>query len=319
MTEKDDVASLSRNDGRILVALDGSERSVRTIQYICSFKPFLKKDLVLQSIITKVPQCYYDLKKDPFSIAATSRVLAWESSFKAQMMEFMETARAKLLAAGFRPGQIRVSISERKNGIARDILEEAGKGYDALLIRRRGGSQTLLPLVMGSVSTKLVEKASHLPLILAGNKQVNHSLLIAVDGSEGSRRAVEFVGKMIGDSDCRIVLCSVLRDFNLDAADNGKKKIAGFIKSAFEELEMALREAESLLEEAGIPRQKITVKLIQGAGSRTEAIVAGADQEKCDTLVFGRRGKSEIDDFEIGSIPWKAIQGAREMTVWIVP
>jgi hypothetical protein len=41
--------------------------------------------------------------------------------------------------------------------------------------------------------------------------------------------------------------------------------------------------------------------------------------EKCDTLVFGRKGKSNVDNFDIGTIPWKAIQGAREMTVWIVP
>lgn len=304
---------------KILVALDGSERAHRTINYLCSFKPFFNKKLVLHNIITKVPMCYYDLKKDPFSANVTSEVRAWESSYKAQIQEFMEKARMELIAAGFRPEDISVVISERKNGIARDILDEAKKGYEALLIRRRGGSQTILPIIMGSVSTKLLEKADSIPVILAGIQKVNHSLLIGIDGSEGARRAVEFTSKMIKNSDCKVVLCSVLRDFDLYNEKNQKIKPAGFVKVAFEDLEKAIQEAHGILEAAGIPKKKITVKLIQGADSRSEAIVSAAMEEKCDTLVFGRKGKSEVENFDIGTIPWKAIQGAREMTVWIVP
>jgi nucleotide-binding universal stress UspA family protein len=310
---------MSEMSNRILVALDGSERAYRTIQYLCSFKPFLKKGLTLQNIITKVPMCFYDLKKEPFSANATSQVLAWENGYKAQMEEFMEKSRMMLVSAGFKPEAISINISERKNGIARDIMDEAKKGYDALLIRRRGGTQTLLPIFMGSVSTKLVEKANCIPVILAGIQKVNHSLLIAIDGSEGSKRAVEFTAKIIENSECRIVLCSVLRDFNLYDEKTKKRKPAGFVKAAFEEIELAIRDAEKILEAVGIPKKRITVKLIQGVESRSEAIIATAFEEKCDTLVFGRRGKSDVGNFDIGSIPWKAIQGAREMTVWIVP
>ncbi|MFA5903196.1 MAG: universal stress protein [Desulfobacula sp.] len=310
---------MSTNTDKILVALDGSERAFRTIDYLCSFKPFLKKKLVLHNIITKVPMCYYDLKKDPFSANVTSEVRAWELSYKAKIEDFMEKARMKLIVSGFKPENISVVIAERKNGIARDILDEAKKGYEALLIRRRGGSQTLLPFVLGSVSTKLVEKADQIPVILAGIQKVNHSLLLAIDGSEGSKRSVEFTAELIKNSDCRIVLCSVLRDFNLYDVNTRKTKPAGFVKAVFEELENASKDAESVLEKAGIQKKKITVKLIEGADSRSEAIIAAAMEEKCDTLVFGRKGKSNVDNFDIGSIPWKAIQGAREMTIWIVP
>ncbi len=310
---------MKTNTDKLLVALDGSERAFRTIDYLCSFKPFLKRKLVLHNIITKVPLCYYDLKKDPFSANVTSEVYAWESSYKAQMDDFMEKARMQLIAAGFKPEDISIVIADRKNGIARDILDEAKKGYDALVIRRRGGSQTLLPFIMGSVSTKLVEKADNIPVILAGIQKVNHSLLLGIDGSDGSKRSVEFTAGMIKDSDCRIVLCSVLRDFNLYDEKAKKKKSAGFVKAVFEELETAIKNAETLLENSGIQKKRITVKLIEGADSRSEAIISAAMEEKCDTLVFGRKGKSNIDNFDIGSIPWKAIQGAREMTIWIIP
>jgi nucleotide-binding universal stress UspA family protein len=303
---------------KILVALDGSERAFRTIKYLCDFKPFLKRELVLHNIITRVPECYYDLKKEPFTKSVTSQVKAWELGYKAQMEEFMAKSRMMLIAAGFTSEAIHIKISERKRGIARDIMDEAQKGYYALLIRRRGGAQKILPLVMGSVSTKLVEKANTLPVLLAGIQKVNHSLFLAVDGSEGAIRAVEFVGGFIGDSDCKIVLCSVLRDFDL-YGDGTKKSTSGCITAGFEEIETALRQAGDILENNGVQRKNITTKIIQGAKSRAGSIVEAAQEENCDTIVFGRKGRSEVSDFDIGRVPWKVIHGARKMTVWMVP
>jgi nucleotide-binding universal stress UspA family protein len=310
---------MGENSHKILVALDGSQKAFRTIDYLCSFKPFLKKELVLHNVITKVPECYYDLKKEPFSYKATARMHAWELEYKALMEVFMEKSRTRLIAAGFNPEAITIIIAKRDKGIARDIMDEARKGYDALLIRRRGGGQSFLPLVMGSVSTKVVEKATFLPVMLAGVQQVNHSLLLTIDGSEGSKRAVEFVAKIIEDSPCRVVLCSVLRDFDVYDERKKKKSPPGFIKAAFEEIEIAAREAEKRLEMAGIQRKNISIKIIQGAKSRSGAIVEAAKEEKCDTIVFGRKGKSNVSRFDIGRVPWKVVHGAREMTVWMVP
>ncbi|MBU0973517.1 MAG: universal stress protein [Proteobacteria bacterium] len=309
---------MSDNTNKILVALDGSERAFRTIKYLCTFKPFLKKELVLHNIITKVPESYYDLKKEPGCHKATSAVLAWELGYKGQMKAFMEKSRMMLIAAGFKPEAITTVIAERKKGIARDIMDEAQKGYDALLIRRRGGAQKFLPLVMGSVSTKLVEKLNTLPVMLAGVQKVNHSILIAVDGSEGAKRAVGFVAQMIAGSDCRVVLCSVLRDFDV-YADTPTPISDDHISAVRGEIDTAATQAGQILETAGIQKQNIGTKIIRGAKSRAAAIVEAAKEENCDTIVFGRKGKSEVSSFDIGRVPWKVIHGAKKMTVWMVP
>lgn len=309
---------MCENKNKILVALDGSERAFRTIDYLCNFKPFRKKEFVLHNVITRVPECYYDLKKEPFTNKVTSQVHAWERGYRAQIDEFMEKSRMMLIAAGFKPEAIHIMIAKREKGIARDIMDEARKGYDALLIRRRGEAQKFLPLVMGSVSTKLVEKSDFLPVMLAGVQKVNHSLFMAVDGSKGARRAVEFAAQIIENSDCRIVLCSVLRDYGVH--DNGRReKPDTYMTIAAEKIEIAVKEARGILENAGIPKQNIDTKIIQGAKSRAGAIVTAAKQENCDTIVFGRKGKSEVSSFDIGRVPWKVIHGAREMTVWMVP
>jgi nucleotide-binding universal stress UspA family protein len=310
---------MNMNKNKILVALDGSKKGLRTIQYICSFKPFLKKEIVLHSIITKVPECYYDLKKEPFSYKATSQVRAWENGYKAQMDTFMKKSKMMLIAAGFKPEAISIIITQRKKGIARDIMDEALKGYDTLLIRRRGGAKILLPIAMGSVSTKLAEKAVSLPVMLAGTQKVNHSLLIAVDGSEGAKRAVTFVAETMTNFDCRIVLCSVLRDFNVYDEKKKKQQAVDCIREAFEEIETTVRDAEKNLVNSGIQKINIVSKIIQGAKSRAGAIVEAAKEENCDTIVFGRKGKSSVSEFDMGRIPWKVLHGARELTVWLVP
>ena len=131
--------------------------------------------------------------------------------------------------------------------------------------------------------------------------------------------AVEFVAQIIEHSHCRVVLCSVLRDFDMYEEEKKQKKLIACITTAFEEIETAVREAEQILENAGIQRQNIVTKIIQGAKSRSDAIVEAARQENCDTIVFGRKGKSDVTSFDIGSVPWKVIHGAKEMTVWMVP
>jgi hypothetical protein len=61
-----------------------------------------------------VPECYYDLKKEPFSYNITSRVRAWESGYKAKIDEFMESSRMMLIAVGFKPETIHIMIAKRK-------------------------------------------------------------------------------------------------------------------------------------------------------------------------------------------------------------
>jgi len=307
------------HDNKILVALDGSKKALKTIDYLCSFKPFHKFELVLHNIITRVPECYYDLKKDPISSNAISQVEAWKNGYRIDMEAFMEEAKMKLIASGFKPERINIRIKERKDGIARDILDEAQKGYYALLVRRRGGVETLLSIAMGSVSTKLVEKATAFPVLLAGVQGVTNSIFIAIDGSDGSRRAVDFASKTIGDSDCKIVLCSVLRDFNVFADRKITKKSNKFTRNAFMNIETAIKDAEQTLETAGIKKSNIMAKIIQGAQSRSAALVETAKEENCDTIVLGRKGKSEVGDFDIGRIPWKITHGARQLSVWLVP
>ena len=221
----------------------------------------------------------------------------------------------RLVSSGYASDGVHISLASRKNGITRDILTKIEKGYGALVIRRRGSENSLLGLTLGGVAAKLVDKADGLPLIVAGGEPVQHALCIAVDGSEGAERAVRFVGRILRRTDCRVVLCSVLRALPFNVKEQGTDPLASFADQAFEAVEKAM----DILVQSGVPEDRVEIKVVREANSRAGALVDVARETGCDTLVFGRKGLSLVENFDLGRIPRKVIYGSRKLTVWIVP
>ncbi|HRF91093.1 MAG TPA: universal stress protein, partial [Desulfobacter postgatei] len=84
-------------------------------------------------------------------------------------------------------------------------------------------------------------------------------------------------------------------------------------------LENALTEAKEKLTQGGIPDDRIETRLIQGAESRAGALLDTARAAKCDTIVLGRKGVSEVEAFDLGRIPRKIIYASRKFTIWLIP
>ncbi len=305
---------------KILVTLDGSKRAERTIDYLCRFTPFKNRDLVLFSITTPIPEAYYDLSQDAFSKMAVSQVKAWESGQKQMMNAFLKDARNKLVSAGYDKDRVQFKLATREKGVARGILSEAQSGeYQALVIRRRGNANSILGVTLGGVAAKVVEKADKIPLIVAGTREANNYLCIAVDGSDGSMRSVEFVADMMGKCECRILLCAIMRNTVPDSVQEGKDPFADMCVRAYNRLDKAIVSAKEALTKAGIPEDKIESRIIQGAESRAATILDTARQAECDTLVLGRKGLSEVENFDLGRIPRKIIYSSRKFTIWLIP
>jgi len=303
---------------KMLVPLDGSDRAMNTVRYITKIEPFLKSHVVLFHVFSSVPEGFWDLETDPRSTATVKQVRAWEVQQRKNMQEYMENARRLLLTAGVAGAAVEVKIQNRKTGFARDIIREAQNGYDAVITRRRGMTG-LRGIVLGSVATKLVEKLTFLPLILAGRKPPGNKVLLAFDGSEGSWRAVDFVGKTIGGFDFDIKLLHVMRGKeNSHAEIQRLYSPAKYSESTQKQMSDELASAGEKLVDLGFKPEQISTGLVSGVASRAAAIVAEAKQQNYGTIVMGRRGHSRVLDFFIGRVTNKVIHLARDRTVWVV-
>ena len=303
---------------KILLPLDGSERSLGTARYISRISPFQHMQVVLMQVYAGVPESYLDLKRDPRSTGTVMSVRAWEFQQKNLVAEYMQMAKAMLLDAGFPEDAVKIKIQKRKQGIARDIIREARDGYDAVVARRRGVG-AIRGLVIGSVANKLIEKLDFLPFILAGRAPVGKRILLAMDGSPAAMRAVSFLGTFLGESDFNVCLLHVIRGREADAADHpGLFSPQKFVDHATVDIAARFEEARKILVQAGFEDRRVSTKLIVGVQSRAAAIVEEARKNNYGTIVMGRRGLSQVQSFFIGRVTNKVVYLGRERSVWII-
>ena len=291
---------------KILLAVDGSDNALETVRYVSKISRFHKMEAVLFSVFSKVPDCYWDLENQPLFSKKIAGVKAWELQNEKKIKEYMEKAKQILLDAGFNKEDVIVKIHEREKGIARDIIKEAKKGYDAVVAGREGMSK-LKDIIIGSVASKLLEKCDFIPLFVVGKTQRQGKVLMGYDGSDGALKAVDYVCSTLGGADFEVGLINVIR---------GEER--GFLEEAELASKDLFNRAKSRLLTAGFKSDRISAKIITGASSRAGAMIQEAQEGSYGTIVVGRRGLSKVREFFMGRVSNKVVQMAKEQAVCVV-
>jgi len=303
---------------RVLVAIDGSKRSLQTVAYITQAPFFRRMEIHLFHIFCSVPDSYWDMEREPSSMKASAHVRAWESQKHKEIEDHLIQCRDILLGADFNPEHIKVTIQKRKQGIARDIINESKNGYRAVVLRRRG--MTKLPgLIMGSVAYKLLDHIHSVPLILAGKKPANNRILLAMDGSANAMRALEFVSRMLAGQDYEVTLVNVLRKVSAHHDEDTEKDHAKKLpKEVGLSIQHILYDASAQLQAAGFDEKNVQIETITHAFSRAGAIVDLAKLLNISTIVMGRKGISRVQEFMMGRVSNKVLHTGRDFHIWMV-
>ncbi|MCP4117560.1 MAG: universal stress protein [Desulfobacteraceae bacterium] len=297
---------------KILVPVDGSERSMKTIRYIAGFAPFKNMKVVLFNVFHKIPEFYWDLTNTPMMNGRAVHMASWEQQNREIIDRFMEKSVAILRTSGFAPGDLEVKVENLDDGVTRDIITEARKGYAAVVARRRGF--TKIPgIMMGSVADKLMNSLDFVPLFFVGAEPVTDKILMAMDNSASAMAAVAFVAGLSGHDDSSVTLVHVVREDEIFSDDYYGADGVGrnVMLKVFED-------AREQLTRGGYNHDNIHHKVITGAGSRAGTIARVAEEEDYATIVLGRQGVSKVRDFFLGRVSKKVIHAAHSRTVCIV-
>jgi len=291
---------------RWLLAMDGSDDAFERVRYVSKIRSLKEREMVLFTVVSRIPDVYWDLEKEPVYNRKLGELRAWETQRAKRLEEYMVRAKKILLDAGSPADSVEVKVHERRKGIARDIIDEAGKGYMALVVGRKGVSR-VRGVLLGSVATKLLERITAIPMVLIGRDVRPGKILIAFDGSAGSLRAVDCVGEVFGGAGYEVNLTNVVRQEEKDRIAEAERSIADAFDQAIERLIAC-----------GIQRARISTQIVTGFPSRAAAIVREADQGGYGTIVVGRRGVSDIRDFSMGAVSNKVVQLSNRRAVWVV-
>ncbi|MBI4772669.1 MAG: universal stress protein [Deltaproteobacteria bacterium] len=312
---------MGREYKKVLICVDGSDSALETIQYVSNMLPPEMVDIVLFHVRTPIPEDLWDLEKGSEFHSQLAPVAAWAMQQESEIRSFMSKAKHILTEAHFPEEKIIPTIRDKRAGVARDLIQESQEGYHAVVVGRRGFSR-LKELILGSVATKLIERASNVPIWVVGKTPKTGKILLAVDGSGEAVRASDYVGALMGGADVEITLFHAIKGIGMTEKKYKEHSITQideeWMKKAGTATDPVFHDVRNRLVAAGLNPNKITTKVMTGVSSRAGAIVGEAEEGGYGTIVMGRRGKHKVQEFSMGRVTNKVIQLAREMAVWVI-
>ncbi len=312
---------------KILVLVDGSERTIQTVNYI---KDFMHVDentqIVLFHVFSGIPEQYRDLELYLNCANTVDQLKNREISEKKKILTYLEASKKILISGGFSEQSIEIKFHCLEKGIARDIIEEAKKGYTAVVMRRRGMG-VLRNIILGSVAVKLLQSLTFVPVIIVGQIPPVKKILLAVDSSPDSMKAVEFVASFIGDCEYDMTILHAIPGLGAINFDLPELNMLAFpeismsdscIESFKFNVARLFKDVREILARSGLKSQNISEKIISGVLSRSDAIVNEAEEGGYSTIVVGRRGLSKVEAFFMGRVGHEVVYGGKKFTVWVV-
>jgi len=309
---------------RILVAVDGSQHALHAVEYIARHWASSTPKVNLLFVVPAAPEVFMDLEAQVyFRQTFTGKYAQWKRDMKGVGQAFLDRARSILVKANVPESQVGLILQGQKVGIARDIVAEAKRGYDAVVIGRRGLSQVQGGCFLGSVCAKIVCAVREGPVWVIDGRIEASKLLLAVDGSENSNRAVQYLGSFAGHTSAKITLYHVVRQLSLTYATNliprNEKREQKWLTEITRGTESMLSEYAERLEKAGVAPSRINTKYTLKSSSRSADILREARAGNYGTIVLGRRGLSRVRQFILGRVTNKVLSQADGLAVWLVP
>ncbi|HSO19191.1 MAG TPA: universal stress protein, partial [Desulfosarcina sp.] len=306
---------------KVLVAVDGSEQSLRAIRYAANVFPSHRTHIVLFHVQEQLSQLYADLDAYPHFKRRVTGMKRWATEQKVDIDNTMNSAVAYFRQRGFAPSDVSIRTPAKRLGVAEDILKESYDGYDAVVVGRTGWSR-FKDWLFKSTAMKLVAKIKHIPVVVVGGKPDVKHLLVAFDGSHGAMRGVVCVGALLSGSDHHVRLYSMI-----DGAEKFWEgddpyfipcRTDAAVNTARHAIGAGLEEACRRLADEGAPAERISIKIQVVDGDRPSRIVEEAEANQIGSVVVGRRGVvSFIDAYLVGRVSEQVLKRADQLAVWI--
>jgi len=178
-------------------------------------------------------------------------------------------------------------IAERKvvenKSVVEAVMEEAEReDYDLIVLGRSGQKEKEKHL--GSVAEK-VSRQSEIPVLIAGERRKIAKLLVPVDGSKSSGKALKYAAALTKEFDADLTLLHVQESHLFGLRPELTRAIGkGVLADAADELK-GMKFEKRL--ESGDPANKITEI---------------AEKEDYDIIVMGSKGHSALGRFFLGSV-----------------
>jgi nucleotide-binding universal stress UspA family protein len=235
----------------------------------------------------------------------TDTTYSFPSKVMDEVMGTLEQEGEKLVnyaQALFSAGKVQAKTEILREHDPPDSILEYSKGGFDLIVMGVHGENEKDPYTLGSVTKKVVMHA-RIPTLITKKVSPLPSLLVCVDGSEHSIKALDYAVRVAEKMGSRITLINV--------QDHRLHKVSPKVAE-----ELGERIFAKAMDKVGKRKVKIDKKLEIGVPS--DKIVEIAEKGKYDLIVLGSRGLGTVKRFLLGSVSDDVSQKAR-CSVLLVP
>ncbi len=161
-----------------------------------------------------------------------------------------------------------------------------------------------------------------------------HKILVAVDGSDASERALEYAARVIRDlKDGRLTILHVGEPIPINVMEYDKLPGKGTWEEKLEKHRQDVEEYEK--EEAkadeemfryltnrarqlGLTDEQIETKFLADVQNIATEIILEAERGDYEAICLGRQGRHSVKEFFIGSVSERVVRHAHGCAVWVV-
>ena len=305
----------------IIIPVDGSKNALKSFDYLdLIYDPKHNLDVSIFYVLPSLPSIL--IEESLTDRAIRGKKFAVEKKNLRIADELLNEAKTVFVKKGFDEERI-TTISQRKEtSTARDICNWANrKRVDAVLLTRRGRTE-LETFFMGGVSSKLVNYCGECPLWIVEGGINSKKVLVCVDNSENALRAVDHAGFMLSGTDCKVTIFHTIRHLRRyvteEVLEEAEELHQLWKSKASEQIAPNMEKAHKMLLDAGLTKDQITTKVVNGSRSAADYILKEARSNGYGTIVLGRHGQSMMREFVFGSVTSKILHHSSGLAVWIV-
>lgn len=253
---------------------------------------------------------------------ATSRIRAVSVISTKSPAERARMDKALQLAESLLGSGCATISTELLEGHPAETLVRLAAEHDAdLIVLGATGLRATLGILLGGVAQQVVEHASCAVLVTRTPYQGLKNILLAVDGSECSEAALNYLARFTLQPDCCVHVFSVsapigLSDLNTGAWPVGHELVPVLSDRDLEELEnIRISERKRARELVERTIEQLRAAGVQAEGSQAEGdaaseIIRYSKDHQVDLLVAGSRGLSQVSGWLMGSVSRKLVNFA---------
>ncbi len=307
---------------KIVIAVDASVYARQAVNCAVKLATTLPEvDFVLLHVQPIISQ--YLLEEAVRRPSAQKELNALYEKNQTVSRELLDGYKSDMTARGVAADRIECKSVIRQQGIAEDICQIAEDGsYDAILVGRRGIGG-LQEFFMGSVTANLLSLSGTVPVWVVDGEAAVGNVLVAVDGSSQSLRAVDHAAFMLSTHpEARLEIVHIEPRIGelceLETEDMPTGELEEAMLNANEKcLKDFFARARKILAEAGFAEQRFGMRTEKRPFMTGKAVMEAARNSGCDTVVIGKSGSG--GSRHLGKVVRYVLQKTKNGAVWLVP